>query len=615
MTRRASTASLGWLGGLLALYLVVPVVAFAVRLAESHQRGFGVAGLWGALYVSVVTATISAALVALTGIPLAYLLARSRGRIGAALGVLVQLPLALPPLMGGIVLVALVGPYTPLGELFGRHLTDSMAGVVLAQSFVSAPFLIVSARSSFAALDRSLSEHAATLGHGELARFWRVSLPLAGPGIRAGLLLTWLRAFGEYGATVVLAYHPYTLPVYTYVQFSSTGIPTTEAPTALALLVAVTVSTLWQVPRGRRRAAGALPAPAAPGPSVPTPVSCDLDVRLGSFHLAVAHSARTARLAVLGPSGSGKSVTLRAVAGLLGSGAGSVVYGRTEVGAVPVESRRIGYVPQGYGLFPHLTVWRQVCFGVGADGALAAHWMSRLHLRGLEDRYPAELSGGQRQRVALAQALARSPQLLLLDEPFSALDAPVRHELRAEMRGLQRENDLSTILVTHDPEEAAYLADELVVLSGGRVLQAGSREEVFGRPASPEVARLIGYRNLGRGRVSGEGRIAIGAASLIAPTGGLATGTEVIWSIRPEHVIVGESGPYGVVVLDCVDLGAVTSMVVELGGQLRLEARNATRGSYPPGTHCRAEMPGEAIRLWPASTGDGTEEPRLAVHA
>lgn len=599
-------APLSWLGSLLGLYLAVPVVVFFVRLASSHNRGFSTPGLFGALYVSVATATISAILIALFGIPLAYVLARSHGRFAATIGVIVQLPLALPPLMGGILLVNVVGPYTAVGEFFGRHLTDSMIGVVLAQSFVSAPFLIVTARSAFAAVDRNLPEHASTLGHHELSRFWRVSLPIAGPGIRAGLLLTWLRAFGEYGATVVLAYHPYTLPVYTYVQFSSTGIPTTQAPTALALIVAATVATLWRFPVRKRRGVQVQVLPATPRNHVPTQVHCDLDVRLEGFRLAVAYDAATPRLGILGPSGSGKSLTLRAMAGILGPSVGHVAYSGEVVSHLPVEARRIGYVPQGYGLFPHLTVWEQVCFGVDADKGLAVHWLDRLHLRGLENRLPSELSGGQRQRVALTQALARSPHLLLLDEPFSALDAPVRDELRTEMRTLQRECELSTVLVTHDPEEAAYLSDELIVIKDGQVLQAGMREEVFAHPASPEVARLIGYRNINRGRVGAGGEVIVGTTKLAMETWRLSPGAEVLWSIRPEEVHIVESGAYRAVVLDSVDLGAHALTVIEMGGA-RLESRSAVRDIQPVGNQVRVDLPSDSIRAWPASAAAVTD--------
>ncbi|MGH9073612.1 MAG: molybdate ABC transporter permease subunit, partial [Acidimicrobiales bacterium] len=232
---------LPWLGGLLALYLLVPIAALLPRLG--HAR-FGAPGLGAALGVSALTATISSALIALGGIPLAYLLSRARGRAAHVLGVAVQLPLALPPLMSGILLIEVVGPYTPLGRALGGRLTDTLAGIVLAQTFVAAPFLIVSARSAFATIDPALTDVAATLGHRHWARFTRVSLPLAAPGIRAGLLLSWLRAFGEFGATIILAYHPYSLPVFTFVQFTGTGLQATLAPTAVALGAAGAVLVL-----------------------------------------------------------------------------------------------------------------------------------------------------------------------------------------------------------------------------------------------------------------------------------------------------------------------------------------------------------------------------------
>ena len=642
--RPPRAAPLPWLGGLLALYLVVPVVAFLIRLGASNQGSGGGSELLGALYVSVVTATVSAALVAVLGVPLAYVLSRSEGRLSTLAGAAVQLPLALPPLMGGILLVQLVGPYTALGQFFGRHLTDSMAGVVLAQTFVASPFLVVTARSAFAAVDRSVTEHAATLGHRELARFWRVSLPIAGPGIRAGLVLAWLRAFGEYGATVVLAYHPYTLPVLTYVRFSGTGIPATQGATAAALVVAFVVATAGRLHLPRRARPTGPPAEAvAPRPGPGRAVGCHLDVRLGTFHLEVAHQARSARLAVLGPSGSGKSAVLRALAGLLGPDAGEVTYGGRPVQALPVEGRHVGYVPQGYGLLPHLAVHRQLLFGVGADPGLATYWVDRLRLGGLEGRRPAELSGGQRQRVALAQVLACSPDLVLLDEPFSALDTAVRLRLRSELRRLQQEAGLSTVLVTHDPEEAAYLADEVVVLSEGRVLQAGAVAEVFTRPASPEVASLLGVRNLLPGRVRGPGRVQAfapeagraGAATgrtgtgrsaepgpeIGARTGELPEGTEVVWGVRAEHVAIApgdgvpSDGHRGRVV-DVVDLGAVTEVLVALPGGVELQARVPHRVSPEVGSPCGVSVPAGAVGVWPVpaaaaagAAGDGPTVP------
>ncbi|MGP8163664.1 MAG: ATP-binding cassette domain-containing protein [Acidimicrobiales bacterium] len=588
------------LGGLLALYLAVPLGAFIFRLTSSNERGFAEPGLFPALYTSAVTATISTALIAFLGIPLAYLLARSRSRWASFIGLVVSLPLALPPLMAGILLIYIVGPYTTIGSLFNGNLTDSMAGIVLAQSFVASPFLVLVARAAFSGIDPAFFDLAAGLGRRELARFWKVGLPGAAEGIRAGLLLAWLRALGEYGATVILAYHPYTLPIYTSVQFSSSGLHTTEAPTALALGVAVVVVTLTRLRhRARRRVVRQLPSPAAPPMVAGESVSFDLDLRLGSFHLQLDHAGTSTQLAILGPSGSGKSATMRCLAGLYGASPGSVRYGEREVTGVPIEERRIGYLPQGVALFPHLTVWGQLLFGAGAEPRLAAYWLGRLGLTGLENRLPNELSGGQRQRVGLAQALSRSPQLLLLDEPFSALDAPVRADLQRELRQLQRETGISTVLVTHDPEEAALLATEVMVIANGGLLQAGSRREVFGAPSSPEVARLLGIANLLPGRVRPGGGIVCGDVAFEAPTDGLAPGAPLWWSIRPEQIRARSDGKLEAVVVDVIDLGATSEVVLQIGREVTLRGRGAVALGVLAGERCQIDLPPGAIAVWP----------------
>jgi ABC-type Fe3+/spermidine/putrescine transport system ATPase subunit/ABC-type sulfate transport system permease component len=597
-----------WLGTLLVLYLTVPVGAFLVRLVTTNDHPFNAPGLWGALETSLISATVAVALVAVAGIPLAYVLARSRGRVAKVVGVAVQLPLALPPLMGGILLIFLVGPYTRLGQFFHEGLTNSLAGIVIAQAFVCSPFLIIAARSAFAATDPALDDVAATLGRGEVARFWRVTLPAARQGIQAGLVLAWLRAFGEYGATIILAYHPYSLPVYTEVQFSGVGLPATVAPTALALLVAAGVAAISGIrPRARRRAGVVTPTPTAPPPADQVPVAFDLDVTVGTFELRLAHSARSPRLAILGPSGSGKSMTLRSLAGLMGPGCGPVSYAGEPVNGVAVEERRIGYVPQSSALFPHLTVWQHLCFAPDADTGVAAWWLDALHLDGLENRLPSQLSGGQRQRVCLARALCRTPRLLLLDEPFSALDAPVRDELRRELRRVQRQTGLSSVLVTHDPEEAAMLADEVIVVVDGRVLQAGPLPEVYARPASPEVARLLGIQNLQYGRVCGDAEIEAGSEAgrlrlAVAPVG-MAVGTPVLWCIRPEHIRLGLPGGYPAEVLDLVEMGAVADLVIRLAGGPELRVRSSDASGIQPGTLVRAGLPPERISLWPVEAG------------
>ena len=196
------------LAALLALYLVAPLAAGILQAGLADWRGAALGDLARASGVSFASATLATGFVALGGIPLGYLLARVPGRGMALLGFVVQLPLALPPLASGILLLFLFGYASPVGRLFGGALTDSFAGIVLAEAFVAAPFLVIAARSAFAGVDPVLEDVAASLGHRPPAVFRRVSLALAWRGIWAGMLLTWLRAFGEFGATVMLAYHP-----------------------------------------------------------------------------------------------------------------------------------------------------------------------------------------------------------------------------------------------------------------------------------------------------------------------------------------------------------------------------------------------------------------------
>jgi molybdate transport system permease protein len=605
--RSGAASPLPWLGALLALYLLAPIAAFFLRLGE----GSGSApGLGDALTTSALAATVSAAIIGLLGTPLAWVLAHGRSRASAVLGVLVQLPLALPPLMCGILLLYVVGPYTAVGRLFGGHLTDSFTGIVLAQTFVAAPFLIIAGRSAFAAIDPALEDVAATLGHGPVSRFFRVGLPVALPALQAGLLLSWLRAFGEFGATVILAYHPYSLPVYTFVQFDATGLETTLIPVAAALATAAIVLSLATAhARLRPRPRAKLPDPRPPGRRPAAPLSFAIDQRLGGFHLQLRHAARASRLGLLGPSGAGKTLSLRVLAGLMRSPGSRVLAGDEVLSELPAESRRVGYVPQHSALLPGRTVWQQVNFGRGCDGATAAWWLRELELGGLEDRYPQELSGGQQRRVALARALAVEPELLLLDEPFSALDAPVRDALRRRLRRLQRDAGLNTVIVTHDPEEAALLADELLLIEDGRLLQAGPRREVFAAPASPAAAALLGILNSHRGEVVGPGRICCEGVELAAPTADLGDGAAVGWCVAPELVRLDPAGEHEAEVVDDADLGTTHELTLRLAGGPVIVARAAHGAFAAPESTCRVTLPGDAISVWPEAVGGLSSPP------
>ena len=252
----------------------------------------------------------------------------------------------------------------------------------------------------------------------------------------------------------------------------------------------------------------------------------------------------------LGPSGCGKTTLLRIVAGLERQNAGVVRIAGRDVSGLPPGHRSYGIVFQSYALFPNLTVARNVGYGlearrVGPRGieARVDELLDLVGLRPHKLRYPAQLSGGEQQRVALARALAPSPSLLLLDEPLSALDARVRLALRHEMKALQRRLGITTIMVTHDQEEALTLADRIVVMNQGVVEQIGTPAEIYGEPASLFVARFVGHMNLLEAVADARpGWARLGPLALRhRPAPGTRPGAPVTLGIRPEEVRVGAS--------------------------------------------------------------------------
>jgi putative spermidine/putrescine transport system ATP-binding protein len=258
---------------------------------------------------------------------------------------------------------------------------------------------------------------------------------------------------------------------------------------------------------------------------------------------------RGALLALLGPSGCGKTTTLRMIAGLEVPDGGRVLVAGRDVTALPPHRRNMGVVFQSYALFPHLTAAANVAFGLDMRGVpraergpRVAEALSLVGLAGLAERKPRQLSGGQQQRVALARALAPSPDLLLLDEPLSALDAKLREEVRDEIRTLQQRVGATTVFVTHDQTEALAMADLVAVMNEGRVEQLASPEEVFERPASRFVATFVGRAARLQGRVERPGLVRCGDTLLRAAETPAAGAVEVF--IRPHRVrpLVGGVG-------------------------------------------------------------------------
>lgn len=280
-------------------------------------------------------------------------------------------------------------------------------------------------------------------------------------------------------------------------------------------------------------------------------------------------------VALLGPSGCGKTTLLRIVAGLEHADAGNVVLDGRDVAHVGARDRQVGFVFQHYALFRHMTVFENVAFGLRvkprrerpADKRIrdkVHELLGLVQLDWLADRYPAELSGGQRQRIALARALAVEPSVLLLDEPFGALDAKVRKELRSWLRRLHDELHISTIFVTHDQEEALEVSDRVVVMNHGRVEQVGAPVEVYDRPASAFVYQFLGAAN----QLEGEVR----SGRLYLP--GLANGLDIT-EAGFEGAAVGFVRPHDVVLRAAADsapgLTGTVQRVMPVGGQVRAE--------------------------------------------
>jgi ABC-type sulfate/molybdate transport systems ATPase subunit/ABC-type sulfate transport system permease component len=573
------------LGGLLVVYLLLPLAGLLPRLSVSALQGVSQPEVLGAAAVSAETATLTSLLLLLFGVPLAYLLARRDFPGKTLIALLVQLPLALPPSVAGILLLMVFGPYAPVGSFLSRlgvpPLADNLAAIVAAQVFVASPFLIISARTAFEEVDPILEQVATTFGKSPGQIFMRITLALAWPAIRSGLTLSWVRALGEFGANAMVAYHPYSLPVLAWVQFSESGLDSTVPLVVLMVAVGaagVAVSYLlarssWPWRNSSRQRKDSLSAPRTRTRSVPqdldaageepaarcgdnaVPIAADIVHDFGDFCLDVHFRTVCRRVAVLGPSGAGKSLLLKMIAGLIQPAQGKLSIGTrtlfdTTKGIwLRPEERRIGYVPQHFALFPHMTVWQNVLFatnGTEVDSRRATGVLRLLGLKDLSQHYPNQLSFGQQQRAALARALVRQPETLLLDEPFASLDTPFRLHLRRELLRILRQLNLSVVFVTHDPQEAYELVEEVIVIGGGRVLQQGRRETVFSSPSCAIAAKLLGFRNTFQGKVisSTAQTSVIGYKnfSMSAPDGPLAPGTTVDFCVDPQALRVLSSG-------------------------------------------------------------------------
>lgn len=334
---------------------------------------------------------------------------------------------------------------------------------------------------------------------------------------------------------------------------------------------------------------------------------------VADFHMSI---ERGEFVSFLGPSGCGKTTTLRMVAGFETPTAGTIMLDGTEITNRPPNRRNVGMVFQSYALFPNMTVAQNIAFGMKLKGLPAQAMQQRvrellelIRMPEYSTRFPYQLSGGQQQRVALARALAIEPQVLLLDEPLSALDARIRVALRAEIRAIQRHLGITTIYVTHDQEEALSLSDRVVVMSQGQIEQIGTPFEIYNLPATPFVASFVGTLNLLTAEVrdSSTRRLAIGGQELQVTRGFTGTiGQYLTVALRPESLTLesGNSDP-GLgqlrgTVADVAFLGSVVRIRIQVADQeLHVDMLNhPQRVPVRPGEAVTVRVPEEAALVF-----------------
>ncbi len=323
--------------------------------------------------------------------------------------------------------------------------------------------------------------------------------------------------------------------------------------------------------------------------------------------------ARGSLTTILGPSGCGKTTILRLIAGFLEPDAGNILIDGASQRGLPPYLRKTSTVFQEYALFPHMTVFDNVAYGLrvrrmprASIAAKVRHTLSLLRLDGLEGRLPRELSGGQQQRVALARSLIVEPDVLLMDEPLSNLDAKLRISVRTEIREIQQRVGITTLYVTHDQEEALAISDTIAVMREGRVMQVGSPRDIYERPADPFVAAFVGQVSLLRATVE-EGRLRLGPLRLSLPPDAppLGPGREAILALRPEAIEIGagSEGHNGLTgrVVSRTYLGTTVRYRIELAGQSLTVDDHDPAGKPLLDGEVFVSFDPARIRLWPSS--------------
>jgi len=493
------------------------------------------------VWISLKTATTATAIAFVLGLLAARWMLGYRGKAKGLIDGILTSPLVLPPSVLGFLLLLLFGKQGPAGQLlqlFDFTVIFSWWATVIAATVVAFPLMYKTSLGALKQIDRNLLACSRTLGASEWTVFWRIMLPLAKPGIIAATLLAFARALGEFGATLMLAGNipgkTQTIPIAIFFAAESGAMD--EALIWVLVILAlslgvITAVNFWSEDRGtflksNNRRPRKLAFPGSDDAFSPIPhapllygggdnqdkfeLIVDIQKQLPGFLLDVSFTTHEGALGLLGPSGAGKSMILRCIAGLSTPDRGRIILnGRVLFDSrrginLPSRDRRVGFLFQNYALFPHMTVAENIAFALPTPkSALAIKrqveaLLAAMQLQNLGDRYPRELSGGQQQRVAIARVFASEPQVLLLDEPFSALDTHLRDRLEKLVIATVRDYQGGTIFVTHNLEEAYRVCSHLLVVEGGQIVAQGCKQQIFERPPTLGVAQLTGCKNFSR---------------------------------------------------------------------------------------------------------------------
>ncbi|WP_267384727.1 molybdate ABC transporter permease subunit [Cyanobacterium sp. uoEpiScrs1] len=493
------------------------------------------------IWISLKTALTATLIASFCGIIAARWMFNYRGRGKGLIDGLLTAPLVLPPTVTGFVLLLLLGKQGPIGrllDLLNVSIIFTWYATVIASVVVAFPLMYKTTLGAFKQIDTNLLASARTLRASERRVFWLVLLPLAKPGLIAGILLAFARALGEFGATLMLAGSipgkTQTIPIAIFFAAESGAMNQALAWVGVVLVLSLSVMGIvnyWSDEQPKRKSKGitSLKQPSSlrenldphelgltwdtanyPVPKAQIELIVDIQKQLPGFLLDVSFRTDGVPLGLLGASGAGKSMILRCITGLETPDSGRIILnGRVLFDSrqkinIPIRERRVGYLFQNYALFPHLTVSQNIAFGLpkglsaSTTRARIKKHLSSVQLDSLSNRYPAELSGGQQQRLALARALASEPEILLLDEPFSALDTYLRDQLEKLLRTSLIRYPGVTLFVTHNLEEAYRVCPNLLILEGGKIIAQGSKRAIFEHPQSFRVAQLTGCKNFSR---------------------------------------------------------------------------------------------------------------------